>query len=943
MNPAIETLNHLGEAMLRFAWTMLWQSSVLIVILFAADIALRRHVRAAVRYAFWLVVLLKLLLPPSLALPTGLAWWLFPAASTPGKPQTTRFTISYGTDATPNLPLQRLATARPPSRLTLSAAAWAFLGWSVISFGLLAWLMMRWRQVLGKVRRATPPAAWLGELFKDARLSIGLRRSVCLRLTDQTMSPAVCGLVRPLILLPQSLIEKLSPSQLRAVLLHELVHLRRGDLWTNCAQALVQIVYWWHPLLWLANARIRRVREESVDDVVMLTLRNDAGVYAPTLLEVAKLAFHRPLASLGLVGILESRSALRQRIERLVNFHAPRKAGLTLMSLCGIFIFSAVAVPMGEAPAPSSDTSDFDRKENVPDKVVEADRLVRDAKLLYEMGKFDDAGNLLASALTREPENQEAHYYMDLVQTAKANRQWLSGIVRTSPGRKDIVDKLNRIRFDQVSWPDGLPLSEVLRNLSDQTRLRDPDKKGINFTFHTNAPAASAVTASADGTTAINPITGLPEATSADVAVDASSINVKLTLTDIRLADLLDAIVLVADHPIQYSILDDGIVFSTRGSNPAPLETRTFKVDATVFLAALQKQTGLQTNVSAALNRLLSNVGVDLSPPKSIFYNNRLGMLFVRATGQDLDTAEKVVQVLNYTPPPQIHIKARFIVLPGPATTDLYLGNFNASNINIHSAPDANALPARDPINRPESVAGENKPSSITGILNKPQFQTVLQALRSNASAELLAEPEVTTVSGRQTEMRATDTISVMTGIRPQALTAPGVDSANATNYLQTEKVETGPVFDVLPKVRDDGYAIDLSLMASLTEFLGYAEAQTNLATIYVNGRQQQVPVPQPRFQTFRLQTPITVWDGQTVILGGLISSQVQTTADTEPKAGNGKAGEILVREQIVRTFQKKQLLVLITATLVDAAGNRIHSDEDMLFAPNSVPPQHSP
>ena len=63
----------------------------------------------------------------------------------------------------------------------------------------------------------------------------------------------------------------------------------------------------------------------------MLALRDDAETYAPTLLEVAKLALHRPLASLGLVGILESRSALRQRIERLVDFHPPRKAGLTVV------------------------------------------------------------------------------------------------------------------------------------------------------------------------------------------------------------------------------------------------------------------------------------------------------------------------------------------------------------------------------------------------------------------------------------------------------------------------------------------------------------------------------------------------------------------------------------------------------------------------------------
>src|SRR5438105_13908673 len=67
-----ETLNQWGEYAVRFVWPMLWQSSLLIAVLFALNFALRRRVRTAVRYALWLVVLIKLLVPPSLAFPTGL-------------------------------------------------------------------------------------------------------------------------------------------------------------------------------------------------------------------------------------------------------------------------------------------------------------------------------------------------------------------------------------------------------------------------------------------------------------------------------------------------------------------------------------------------------------------------------------------------------------------------------------------------------------------------------------------------------------------------------------------------------------------------------------------------------------------------------------------------------------------------------------------------------
>jgi tetratricopeptide (TPR) repeat protein len=245
-------------------------------------------------------------------------------------------------------------------------------------------------------------------------------------------------------LLPRSLAEQLPPAQLRAVLLHELLHLRRGDVWVNCAQALLQIVYWWHPLLWFANARIRRVREEAVDDAVMLALNKDAEAYAPTLLEVAKLALHRPLASLGLVGILESRSALRQRIERLMDFRPPRKAGLTLASALAVLGFAALAVPMGEAPAtnetpqvPESQVVTSSSASNSPSSAgslvqnTNATTLAHDGYLFYEMDKLDAAEAKLKQALKEDPTNQAALYYLDLV--SEARHQESGGLRKTPP------------------------------------------------------------------------------------------------------------------------------------------------------------------------------------------------------------------------------------------------------------------------------------------------------------------------------------------------------------------------------------------------------------------------------------------------------------------------------------------------------------------------------
>ncbi len=68
MTSLVQTLNLLGAQAFQFAWSMLWQSSLLITLLFLLDLALRRRARAAVRYALWLVLLVKLVLPPTLAL-----------------------------------------------------------------------------------------------------------------------------------------------------------------------------------------------------------------------------------------------------------------------------------------------------------------------------------------------------------------------------------------------------------------------------------------------------------------------------------------------------------------------------------------------------------------------------------------------------------------------------------------------------------------------------------------------------------------------------------------------------------------------------------------------------------------------------------------------------------------------------------------------------------
>jgi len=96
---------------------------------------------------------------------------------------------------------------------------------------------------------------------------------------------------------------------------------------------------------------------------------------------------------------------------------------------------------------------------------------------------------------------------------------------------------------------------------------------------------------------------------------------------------------------------------------------------------------------------------------------------------------------------------------------------------------------------------------------------------------------------------------------------------------------------------------------------------------------------PLPIFRLRQVVTSAIVWDGQTVVLGGLISENVTKTKDKVPMLGDLQFLGRLFRSESSMT-SKKNLLIFVTPTIIDPAGNRMHSEEEMPFAQNAVPPQ---
>ena len=192
-----------------------------------------------------------------------------------------------------------------------------------------------------------------------ARLArqLGLRRRVEVLVTTRPFGPAVYGLWRPTLILPQILLKTDSPDHLRRIVAHELIHVRRWDNLVGALQLLVQIIWWFHPLVWWMNRRICREREYCCDEEVVASLNCEPDTYAQSLLDILKLKRQLRPALLPGVDAVEITTKRLEKImsaQRKFHRHMPR-AGWALL-IAGILIIMPGAgfiLPAGEAAMPS--------------------------------------------------------------------------------------------------------------------------------------------------------------------------------------------------------------------------------------------------------------------------------------------------------------------------------------------------------------------------------------------------------------------------------------------------------------------------------------------------------------------------------------------------------------------------------------------------------------
>jgi beta-lactamase regulating signal transducer with metallopeptidase domain len=243
----------------------LWQSTVFTAGVWLLTLALRRNA-ARLRYLLWMTASLKFLLPFSLLIAAG-ARLSSPGHFDHAKPKIVTVVgrvaqpllEAWPADATTPVSLARIGTG---GTTALASADWLPLlllsAWAAGTLLLLARWMRSWRHLRATVRRGEPVA------LADGTPALMVAESV---------EPGIFGIIRPVLVLPRGIAERLSPEQLDAIMAHELSHMRRRDNLTAALHMLVESVFWFHPLVWWLEARLVEERERACDEAVLESRR----------------------------------------------------------------------------------------------------------------------------------------------------------------------------------------------------------------------------------------------------------------------------------------------------------------------------------------------------------------------------------------------------------------------------------------------------------------------------------------------------------------------------------------------------------------------------------------------------------------------------------------------------------------------------------------------
>ncbi|MCE3018664.1 MAG: M56 family metallopeptidase [Pirellula sp.] len=446
---------------------MAWQAAILVLVLFVVSRFVLSKTSARFRYALWLLVPIRLVLPPTLAFVTGWAWWVMPIQSSrePLQPsqssevsvlslapshyggfnepnrsgdlhrasnvrngQETLLSANYPTASgstdsladvpevdDPKSPQTASEIARPTYGAMRYGATYLF-GIYLLGFNIMLVRMIVCYNSVARLLRSSKAAnSDLLRLTDECRSLLGLQKRVPVLVTSESVSPMLVGFWRPVIVLPDGIQQLLAPEELRSILVHELHHLQRNDMIIHFVEMLLQAFYWFHPAVWLAGRESRRMREMACDEGTIAALKGQRRAYGLGIVKIADMMTNTAPALT--LPVLVARNQMSARVFRILDPNLPIGKRLSLPAIVGILGLAFVLIPSAgqngiqaidpsDARVESSEEFDAGLESLETSSAVEQDKTTQKkllVKVIDEEGKAIQGVQIHSSSWTNDP------------------------------------------------------------------------------------------------------------------------------------------------------------------------------------------------------------------------------------------------------------------------------------------------------------------------------------------------------------------------------------------------------------------------------------------------------------------------------------------------------------------------------------------------------------
>ena len=549
-------------------------------------------------------------------------------------------------------------------------------------------------------------------------------------------------------------------------------------------------------------------------------------------------------------------------------------------------------------------------------------------------------------------------------------------------GTDQIVAKLNSIIIPKIDLNDS-PVSEAVEYLKQKSVEQDPNHKGVNIFLklgsQTSAPLPQAGPSTAGATASPSSTTATTEP---HITLALSHVPLYVALDYIsKLCNLKLKIDPYAVSIVPLSEPTDIMVTKEYQVPPTFIPPKPMDSGTALPQAGSAPSAANSPRVAARYNAqdYLVSQGVEFPVGSSANYLSAGSKLVVRNTRDNIDQIDALVDAAMGVAPSQVDIQTKFLEINQNNLQELgfdwLLGPFsigggiygsggggsnslNSANYPFNSAGmnTVGSLRSGDQAISGDSIdsvlagntGGSTTPApgvfSVAGVFTDPQFQMVIHALNQKKGIDLMAAPKVTTKSGVKATVKIVDEF-----IYPRQYDPPQIPQNVSNNGIPPTvtpsfprdftKQDLGVVLDAKPTIGPDGYTIDLELNPKVTDFDGFINYGSPLNTVgYVRvGTDILSPtvqtlttntINQPVFTVREVNTFVTVWDGQTVALGGLIREDVQKVQDKVPILGDMPLAGRLFRSDADQKL-KKNLVIFVTPRILDAEGQPRRGDTE--------------